>query len=83
MKRLNATHRKLLATLTPGTVDSLVSIAQISGIQFGVVLATMPLLVNQGYVRKTDKGYTVTTKGRTYAEASAEIRGRRLTRRKP
>lgn len=71
--RLNATHRKALRTLREGTIDSTVSLSQISGIRFGVMTEILPLLIQQGYVVKTDQGYSLSAKGRAMADSLHEI----------
>lgn len=82
MKRINATHRKLLRILREGMVDSTASLSQISGIHFGVVLSSMSTLIKQGYVRRTSKGFSSTAKGRMLADSVADIKHRRPPTRK-
>lgn len=68
-KRLNATHKKILRTLRLGAIDSQVSVAQLSGIRFGVITTTLPFLVGSGYVQKNYRGYELTAKGRVMADS--------------
>lgn len=67
MRRFNATHRKVVKTLTPGTVDSQVSIAMLCKIRLEVVEVVIRQLIRSGYVVKGDQGYALSAKGRTLA----------------
>lgn len=79
-KRLGATDNKIIRTLRDGAIDSTVSIAQLSGIHFGIVTQSLYVLIHTGYVIKSDNGYSLSAKGRVMADSLHEIWLRRKTK---